>query len=65
MNSTKLNILLFYVFLLLVITGITWASSRDEDKMINTLGAAVVVVGICILLWQNKGQKMIDTGSEY
>jgi hypothetical protein len=56
--NKKIQILLFYIFLILLFMGISFVFSKEDDKMINCLGSAIIAIGISILLWQNYGRNM-------
>ena len=52
----KLQILLFYILLILLFIGVAWKVSADDSKMVNCLSAASVAVGLSSLMWQNYGR---------
>ena len=54
----KIQILLFYIALIILSIGVAWRFSNNEDKMGNSLGLASIALGISALLWQNYGRHM-------
>lgn len=57
--NKKLQILLFYLVLVIVFALLAWKVSKNEDQMGNSIGAMVLAVGLSALLWQNIGRKTV------
>jgi hypothetical protein len=56
MISKKEQIMLFYVILVLIFMIVAWHGSSEDNKVVNSLGAGSVAVGVSFLLWQNYGR---------
>lgn len=61
--NKKLQILVFYLSLIVIFSLVTMKFSSEDNKMINSLGVATIILGISILMWQNYGRLMVHKSS--
>ncbi len=59
MMSKQMNVLIFYIILIIVGGIIGYAKSNDENKVLNTIFGIILGSFISILLWKVYGEKYV------
>jgi len=56
--SKKVQILMFYISLILIAIALGWNFSDKDVQMEHSLAGAAIALGISMILWQKYGKKM-------